>query len=434
MIRLFNKGRIQTDDRYQEDLKPVTTTISLERYPTMKKQIQMINLTEVDLEYLVQIREQVKPMFSTMTDAFYKAMDAEPDLLRIISEHSSIERLKVSLQKHMESLFEGRIDASYLEQRKTIAKIHVRIGLEPKWYLAAFEMLHDGFFTFIEQLDMPINRKFNTLRAFMKVLNLEQQLVLDAYEEFNEVNRQQVEKEKAIVKDQVLNASRELAAISEQTSASTEELSAKSQLLEETTIQNLSFITETESTSLHGKELMNTQSKQFEQIVTYMADLMSRMDALYTSSDQIGEVVTLITTIADQTNLLSLNAAIEAARAGQHGKGFAVVATEVRNLSVETKQAIGKVSGIIEETNTNINDMSKFVRLMEQLIQKSAQNNEQVTHSYDEIVQAVSGMKEQAAQSRTSIKNTVKILQEINQAIETIAHSSDGLMQLAEDF
>ncbi|AXH98318.1 hypothetical protein DV702_00515 [Sporosarcina sp. PTS2304] len=249
----------------------------------------------------------------------------------------------------------------------------------------------------------------------------------------NEEKRQQVEREKTFVKNQVINTSQELAAISEQTSASTEELSAKTQLLEETTIQNLSFITETENTSINGKELVSTQAEQFVQMVEYMTDLASRMEELYKSSDQIKDVVTLITSIADQTNLLSLNAAIEAARAGQHGKGFAVVASEVRNLSVETKQAIGKVTGMIEETNTNINDMSNFVRMMEKLIQKSAQDNLQVTHSYDSIVEAVSGMKEQTTQSRKSIENTVQILLEINQAIETIAHSSDDLMQLAED-
>lgn len=434
MLRLFKKVENQATVKEMEDLEQQSIgIISVEKYPAVKKQLRMINLTEQDLKYLSCLQVQMQPILPIMINRFYEAMDGQPQLLHIIAEHSSMDRLKGSLTKHMQSIFQGKIDESYLKQRHIIAKVHVRIGLEPKWYLAAVESLYEEFFTFIERQDLPKKRQFNTLRAFMKVMNFEQQLVLDAYEEENRVNRQEVEDSKAIVKDQVLNTSQNLAAISEQTSASTEELSKKAHVLENMTVHNLQFITETEKTSLTGKELVVTQTEQFCQMVEYMSDFKDRMKALHHSSEQIQGVVTLITSIADQTNLLSLNAAIEAARAGQHGKGFAVVAAEVRNLSVETKQAIGKVTGMIEVTHANIDEMSNFMKQMEKLIQESAKGNELVTQSYDGIVQAVSGMKEQTAESHTSIESTVQILQEINHAIETIAHSSDGLIQLADD-
>ncbi|PIC82465.1 globin-coupled sensor protein [Sporosarcina sp. P1] len=434
MLRLFKKGENLATVKEMEDLEQHSTgIISLERYPAVKKQLRMINLTEQDLKYLSCMQVQMQPILPMMTNRFYQAMDDQPQLLHIIAEHSSMDRLKESLTKHMQSIFQGKIDENYLKQRRIIAKVHVRIGLEPKWYLAAVESLYEEFFAFIEQQDLPKKRQFNTLRAFMKVMNFEQQLVLDAYEEENKVKRQEVEHSKAVVKDQVLNTSQNLAAISQQTSASTDELSKKAHVLENMTVHNLQFITETEKTSLTGKELVVTQTEQFGQMVEYMSDFKDRMKALHHSSEQIQGVVTLITSIADQTNLLSLNAAIEAARAGQHGKGFAVVAAEVRNLSVETKQAIGKVTGMIEVTDANIAEMSNFMKQMEKLIQESAKGNELVTQSYDGIVQAVSGMKEQTAESHTSIESTVQILEEINQAIETIAHSSDGLIQLADD-
>lgn len=434
MVRLFKRDKKQlATDKDQHPAQYSVGSISLEKYPDIKQQLRMINLTESDLKYLSCMQEQIQPVLPMMTDRFYQAMDGQPQLLHIIAEHSSMDRLKGSLTKHMQSIFRGTIDESYLKQRRIIAKVHVHIGLEPKWYLAAVESLYEEFFSFVEQLDMPKKRQFSTLRAFMKVMNFEQQLVLDAYEEENALNRQRVEESKTVVKNQVLNTSQNLAAISEQTNASTEELSDKARMLENMTIQNLHFITETENTSLAGKELVVTQSEQFAQIVEHMADFTTRMKALHHSSEQIQGVVTLITSIADQTNLLSLNAAIEAARAGQHGKGFAVVAAEVRNLSTETKQAIGKVTGMIEETKTNITEMANFMKLMEKLIQESAKENELVTQSYDEIVQAVTGMKVQTDESRVSIENTVQILEEINQAIEIIAHSSDGLIQLAED-
>ncbi|GKV66095.1 MULTISPECIES: globin-coupled sensor protein [Sporosarcina] len=426
----MNKTEVSNDLLGVEKMKG---SIQLERHPSVKKQLAMIHLTEEDLGYLMQIQHSIKSTIPVMVDAFYKAMEAEPDLGRIINEHSSMERLKVSLTKHLQSMFDGVIDDRYLEQRKTIAKIHVYIGLESKWYLAAFETIQDEFLQFIEQSSIEKDLQFRMLRAFLRVLNLEQQLVLEAYEDVSEGKRLEVEQAKVAVREKIGSTAQELAAISEQTSASTEELSAKSSVLEQMTADNLSFITETERNSFHNKELVVRQAKQFAEMVNHMKELMKRMDELYSSSDQIREVVTLITSIADQTNLLSLNAAIEAARAGQHGKGFAVVATEVRNLSVETKKAISHVSSMTEKTNATIRDMANFVKLMEQLIQASANGNEQVTSSYNEIVQAVSGMKEQSEHSKTSIENTVKILQEINQAVESIAHSSDGLMQLSED-
>lgn len=431
MIHLFRKDNSPTpiDDFGLQGVG----SISLRQYPEVEKQLDMIHLAEQDLKYLSCMQKEIQPILPMMTDRFYQAMDNQPHLLHIIAEHSTRERLKGSLARHMQSIFQGRIDESYLKQRQTIAKVHVHIGLEPKWYLAAVESLYEEFFAFIEQQDMSKDRQYKTLRAFMKIMNFEQQLVLDAYEQQNQANRRKVEESKAVVKDQVLNTSQNLAAISEQTSASTEELSEKAQVLENMTVQNLQFITEAENTSLAGKESVVNQTERFNRTVEYMSGFTDRMEALHQSSEQIRGVVTLITSIADQTNLLSLNAAIEAARAGQHGKGFAVVAAEVRNLSTETKQAIGQVSGMIETTNTHISEMTKFMKLMEKLIGESAKGNEAVTRSYDEIVGAVSGMKEQTAVTRTSIENTVQILREINQAIETIAHSSDNLIQLAED-
>lgn len=411
---------------------PAPGTLQISGNPSVRRQIEMIHLTEQDLGYLLAVREQIKPVIPEIVDRFYAAMDAEPALLSIITEHSSMERLKASLTRHLQAMFDGVIDEDYLEQRKTIARIHVHIGLEPKWYIAAFESLIDRFFTFVEQLQLSHAQQFHLLRAYMKVLNLEQQLVLEAYEDFHEEDRQKTASEKAAVREKVLNTAQDLAAVSEQTSASTEELAAKAVLLEEMAKENLVYIMETEQTTESGGGTVSLQTRQFNDLTLHMEELLKRMEQLASSSDQIQQIVTLITSIADQTNLLSLNAAIEAARAGEYGKGFAVVAAEVRKLSNETKEAAGNVESVVSGNDETIRNMSDVMKRMEQAVEESVSGNRQVDASYHEIAAAISGMKEKSEQSADSIEKTVQILQEINQALETIAHSSDDLMNLSE--
>jgi methyl-accepting chemotaxis protein len=125
-----------------------------------------------------------------------------------------------------------------------------------------------------------------------------------------------------------------------------------------------------------GRTSMDEASSSLEQIAGALNSTASVINTLGQRSQEIGGIVGVITSIAEQTNLLALNAAIEAARAGEQGRGFAVVADEVRNLASRTRQATDEISGMIQsiqqETGNAISTMEQGNVLMQEGLSRNA--------------------------------------------------------------
>lgn len=125
-----------------------------------------------------------------------------------------------------------------------------------------------------------------------------------------------------------------------------------------------------------GRTSMEEASASLEQIAGSLSSTATVIDTLGQRSQEIGGIVSVITSIAEQTNLLALNAAIEAARAGEQGRGFAVVADEVRSLASRTRQATDEISGMIssiqQETSNAINTMQQGNALMQEGLSRNA--------------------------------------------------------------
>lgn len=396
----------------------------------LKTQVAMIGLTESDIKRLHVLQPIVDKHIDILVDNFYDTITKEPSLIEIIEKHSNVERLSLTLNKHVLQIFSGEVNEEYVNHRKRIAHVHVRIGLGTKWYLNAFQHLMNTIYSLLHSEIEDKEELYDAINSIQKIFSLEQQLVLEAYEnkEKDIQNEKDVEKDK--IQSHMIVTAQELSSIAEQTSSSLQNLVYQFKNIEGLTDESNNLIQQVEALSKEGKLLMEKDNESAKSLKENINELDVEISDLFSLSKKVTNVVDVVSTIASQINLLALNATIESARAGEHGKGFAVVANEVRNLSNLTKKSTEDIANLINEISVQIHNVNESVKKFNENIERNEVITESTLSFFNEIVKSVHQSREKSDIIFQEIKRSDSALNQINTSTLKVSETADSLLNI----
>jgi len=169
------------------------------------------------------------------------------------------------------------------------------------------------------------------------------------------------------------------------------------------------------------------------QSVARIAEVSDTMRMISASSQRMGEIVSVIDSIAFQTNILALNASVEAARAGEQGRGFAVVASEVRNLAQRSAASAKEIKALIDDSMEKVKHGDTLVAQAESIVRKMGENTEPVISLVGEIAQASQEQSEGIAQINMAITQIDSTTQQNAALVEEAAAAAASLREQAAE-
>ena len=356
-----------------------------------------------------------------------------PEYIEIVDKYSNKERWIDVHGSFLIQMFHGQIDDTYINKLIKIAKGHHRLGVQPQWYVASFQILTQNVQKVLYESTPNSKEYFLFSNAVARLMNFHQQIILEALDRENiESKQREYQQIKEDLKGKIFETSESLVAITQETIASVEELMTKSQMVSEQGQYTAEKSKSTQSLATDGQNQLSSLEKQIQLIFESTTTMKHDVESLNQLTLQIRDVVSIVENISSQTNLLALNASIEAARAGEHGKGFAVVAEEVRMLSEQTKKSVESIRTFTEQMAEQKNHVSASLHEVEILTKEGEQQSSMTRESFDRIVTAANENLDMVQKTDNELRHLVSVISEIETATQKIVESTEKLNGAAQ--
>lgn len=371
---------------------------------------ERLGLMGINQDLLMQVKEAAHVLYpykSQIVDQFYTSITSVEHLQKMIVQNSTIERLRKTMETYLEQFLQAEVNQEYVMTRIIVGQVHSRIHLTAEHFITAHHLLIQIMTSILmEKLHQTPDRMMKTVLAVQKLAAFDQQLIVEVYMEdtfksflfgvsdmLNHMTQLDTTRQLIREMDKQMEETHSVSAATEEMSASILEVANYAIKVSEGTDEAV-------LSAEQSKRVINKALSDIQQMGLVYDEVLGQVKQLNQEIEHTRDVVKVIKEIADQINLLALNASIEAARAGEEGRGFSIVAAEVRKLAEHTKEQITQIA-------TNMASLQKV--------------SNQVTQGIQDTGKLVEESVSEAQFADTALQEIVSTIQKINGATTQIA-------------